>query len=163
ELKKEGQAGQNKLTQYTRYLTIGLAILQATGVIALATRGGMFGNCPDPVIPDDSVASTAMIVLTMTAGTAVMMWMGELITERGGGNRVAAVFAVWCVSVLAIISSVIFAGRGQRRIPVQYAKRMGGRGMYGGPSPSLPIKVNRAGVIPVIFASSLLYLPDLIS
>jgi preprotein translocase subunit SecY len=187
ELKKEGQAGQNKLTQYTRYLTIALAILQATGVVALASRGGMFGNCDQPVIPDDSVAGTAMIVLTMTAGTAVMMWMGELITERGVGNGMSlliflniaaripaegriildnqggAVFAVVCLMALAIIASVIFVEQGQRRIPVQYAKRMVGRRMYGGTSTYLPIKVNQAGVIPVIFASSLLYLPDLIS
>ncbi|MGH3466420.1 MAG: preprotein translocase subunit SecY [Thermocrispum sp.] len=187
ELKKEGQAGQNKLTQYTRYLTIALAILQATGVVALASRGGMFGDCPQDVIPDTSVSGTALIVLTMTAGTALMMWMGELITERGVGNGMSlliflniaaripfegeiildnnggAVFAVVCVFVLAIIASVIFVEQGQRRIPVQYAKRMVGRRMYGGTSTYLPIKVNQAGVIPVIFASSLLYLPDLIS
>ncbi|MGH3949777.1 MAG: preprotein translocase subunit SecY [Pseudonocardiaceae bacterium] len=187
ELKKEGQAGQGKLTQYTRYLTIALAILQATGVVALASRGGLFGNCPDPVIPDNTVATTAMIVLTMAAGTAVMMWFGELITERGIGNgmslliflniaaripieggnilqsRGGVVFTVVCVFALAIIASVIFVEQGQRRIPVQYAKRMIGRRMYGGTSTYLPIKVNQAGVIPVIFASSLLYLPDLVN
>ncbi|WP_216210466.1 preprotein translocase subunit SecY [Amycolatopsis aidingensis] len=187
ELKKEGQAGQGKLTQYTRYLTIGLAILQATGVVALADRGAMFQGCPESVIPDNSVYSLAIIVITMTAGTAVMMWLGELITERGVGNgmsvliflniaaRIPAeganilssqggtVFAFVCVLALAIIASVVFVEQGQRRIPVQYAKRMIGRRMYGGTSTYLPIKVNQAGVIPVIFGSSLLYLPDLIS
>ncbi|QFU93964.1 preprotein translocase subunit SecY [Amycolatopsis sp. YIM 10] len=187
ELKKEGQSGQSKLTQYTRYLTIALAILQATGVIALADRGQLFQDCDQPVIPDNSIYSLALIVVTMTAGTAVMMWLGELITERGVGNGMsvliflniaaqlpteganilernnAVVFAFVCVLGLAIIASVIFVEQGQRRIPVQYAKRMVGRRMYGGTSTYLPIKVNQAGVIPVIFGSSLLYLPDLIS
>jgi preprotein translocase subunit SecY len=187
ELKKEGQAGQNKLTQYTRYLTIALGILQATGVVALADRGTLFQGCSQQVIPDNSIWSLAIIVITMTAGTAVMMWMGELITERGVGNgmsvliflniaaRIPAegsyivsgqgglVFALVCVLGLVIIASVIFVEQGQRRIPVQYAKRMIGRRMYGGTSTYLPIKVNQAGVIPVIFASSLLYLPQLIS
>ncbi|GAA5122303.1 preprotein translocase subunit SecY [Haloechinothrix salitolerans] len=186
ELKKEGQSGQGKLTQYTRYLTIALAVLQATGVVALAARGGMFQGCDREVIPDDSIVGTALIVLTMAAGTAVMMWMGELITERGIGNgmsmliflniaaripiegkqildqRGGAVFTVVCVFAIAIIASVVFVEQGQRRIPVQYAKRMVGRRMYGGTSTYLPIKVNQAGVIPVIFASSLLYLPDLV-
>jgi len=184
ELKKEGQSGQSKMTQYTRYLTIALAILQATGVVALAQRQQLFPNCT--VIPDGSIYSLALIVITMTAGTAVMMWLGELITERGVGNgmsvliflniaaRIPAegasilsnkggvVFALVCVLGLAVIASVIFIEQGQRRIPVQYAKRMVGRRMYGGTSTYLPIKVNQAGVIPVIFASSLLYLPDLI-
>ncbi|SFB31144.1 protein translocase subunit secY/sec61 alpha [Amycolatopsis marina] len=187
ELKKEGQAGQSKLTQYTRYLTIALAILQATGVVALADRGALFQDCPQSVIPDNSVYALALIVVTMTAGTAVMMWLGELITERGVGNgmsvliflniaaRIPAeganilnnqgglVFTFVCFLALAIIASVVFVEQGQRRIPVQYAKRMIGRRMYGGTSTYLPIKVNQAGVIPVIFGSSLLYLPDLIS
>src|SRR5690606_11870322 len=158
ELKKEGQAGQNKLTQYTRYLTIALAVLQATGVIALATRGGMFANCPQDVIPDSGVGSTALTVLTMPAGAPALTGMGELITERGIGNGMSlliflniaaripiegeiilsnqggAVFAVVCVFVLAIISSVVFVEQGQRRIPVQYVKRMVGPRMYGGTS-----------------------------
>ncbi|WP_019807068.1 preprotein translocase subunit SecY [Saccharomonospora halophila] len=186
ELKKEGQAGQGKLTQYTRYLTIGLAILQATGVVALADRNQLFVGCEVPVLPDDSVYSLALTVLTMTAGTAVMMWLGELITERGVGNGMSLLiflniaaripeeganilssaggltFFFVCVLGLAIIASVVFVEQGQRRIPVQYAKRMVGRRMYGGTSTYLPIKVNQAGVIPVIFASSLLYLPDLL-
>lgn len=186
ELKKEGQSGQAKMTQYTRYLTIALAVLQATGVVAMADRGPMFASCDQPVMPDNSIYALALTVLTMTAGTAVMMWLGELITERGIGNgmslliflNIAAripsegmnilnsqgglVFFFVCILGLAIIASVIFVEQGQRRIPVQYAKRMVGRRMYGGTSTYLPIKVNQAGVIPVIFASSLLYLPNLI-
>jgi preprotein translocase subunit SecY len=193
QLKKEGQSGQNKLTQYTRYLTVGLAILQSTGIIALAVRGQLFGTCKDAagnniqVIPDQSVWSLAIIVLSMTAGTAIIMWLGELITERGVGNGMsilmfaniasripseggtiltnghALVFTVVCIFGLAIITSVVFMEQGQRRIPVQYAKRMIGRRMYGGTSTYLPLKVNQAGVIPVIFASSLLYLPQLVA
>ena len=187
QLKKEGQSGQNKLTQYTRYLTIALAILQSTGIIALAVRGQLFGNCQDPVIPDQTVFALAVIVITMTAATGVIMWLGEMITERGVGNGMsilmfaniasripsegqaimsnghALVFTVVCVFGLAIIASVVFMEQGQRRIPVQYAKRMIGRRMYGGTTTYLPLKVNQAGVIPVIFASSLLYLPNLIS
>ncbi|SHE43449.1 preprotein translocase subunit SecY [Streptoalloteichus hindustanus] len=190
QLKKEGQSGQNKLTQYTRYLTVALAVLQSTGVMALAVRGQLLRNCDTttyPIVPDSSVFNLVVIVITMTAGTAIIMWFGELITERGIGNgmsllmftSIAArlvpeggnilrtqgglVFAVVCAFGLAIIASVIFMEQGQRRIPVQYAKRMIGRRMYGGTSTYLPLKVNQSGVIPVIFASSLLYLPQLIS
>ncbi|HEU0088529.1 MAG TPA: preprotein translocase subunit SecY [Pseudonocardiaceae bacterium] len=185
ELKKEGQSGQTKLTQYTRYLTIALAILQSTGIVALAVRGQLFGDCPG-AIPDKSVFNLIVMVVVMTAGTAVIMWLGELITERGIGNgmsllifsSIAAriptegknildrngplVFFFVCLFGLAIIASVVFVEQGQRRIPVQYAKRMVGRRMYGGTSTYLPLKVNQAGVIPVIFGSSLLYLPDLV-
>ncbi len=187
QLKKEGQSGQNKLTQYTRYLTIALAVLQSTGIVALAVRGQLFADCPLPPIPDKSVFNLVVIVMVMTAGTAVVMWLGELITERGVGNGMsllifcsiasripaegknildqnnALVFFFVCLFGLAIIASVVFVEQGQRRIPVQYAKRMIGRRMYGGTSTYLPLKVNQAGVIPVIFGSSLLYLPDLIS
>ncbi|PPK69546.1 preprotein translocase subunit SecY [Actinokineospora auranticolor] len=186
QLKKEGQAGQGKLTQYTRYLTIGLAVLQATGIIAMADRGQLFGQCEEDIIPNSNVFTLTVIVITMTAGTAVIMWFGELITERGIGNGMsllmfvniaaripsegaiifdkgALVFTIVCVFGLLIIASVVFVEQGQRRIPVQYAKRMIGRRMYGGTSTYLPLKVNQAGVIPVIFASSLLYLPDLIT
>ncbi|MBA3906740.1 MAG: preprotein translocase subunit SecY [Pseudonocardiales bacterium] len=187
QLKKEGQSGQNKLTQYTRYLTIALAILQSTGIVALADRGQLFGNCSLPVIPDSTVYGLSVIVIVMTAGTAVVMWLGEQITEHGVGNGMslliftsiahripaegknildnsgALVFAGVCVFGLAIIASVVFVEQGQRRIPVQYAKRMVGRRMYGGTSTYLPLKVNQAGVIPVIFGSSLLYLPDLVA
>ncbi|MGH3883405.1 MAG: preprotein translocase subunit SecY [Pseudonocardiaceae bacterium] len=187
QLKKEGQTGQNKLTQYTRYLTIALAVLQATGIVALAVRGQLFPDCALPPIPDQSVFNLVVIVTVMTAGTAIVMWLGELITERGVGNGMsllifcsiaanipaegknildqngALVFFFVCLFGLAIIASVVFVEQGQRRIPVQYAKRMIGRRMYGGTSTYLPLKVNQAGVIPVIFGSSLLYLPDLIA
>jgi preprotein translocase subunit SecY len=186
QLKKEGQSGQNKLTQYTRYLTIALAVLQATGIVALADRGQLFTNCSLPVIPESSIFTLSVVVIVMTAGTAMVMWLGEQVTERGIGNGMslliftsiaaripgeganilqngALVFAGVCFFGLAIIASVVFVEQGQRRIPVQYAKRMVGRRMYGGTSTYLPLKVNQAGVIPVIFGSSLLYLPDLIS
>ena len=187
QLKKEGQSGQAKLTQYTRYLTIGISILQGTGFVALAERGQLFQGCSLPIIPNASVFSLAVIVIVMTAGSAIVMWLGEQLTERGIGNgmsllifasivhRIPAegkqildnagglVFAGICVFGLAIIASVVFVESGQRRLPVQYAKRMVGRRMYGGTSTYLPLKVNQAGVIPVIFGSSLLYLPQLLS
>ncbi|WP_312878446.1 preprotein translocase subunit SecY [Lentzea indica] len=188
QLKKEGQAGQGKLTQYTRYLTIGLAILQSTGLVALAVRGQLFGECDQDVIPNkDSIFTLTVLVITMTAGTSVIMWLGELITEKGIGNGMSLLiftgiaaripaegkniwdkdasrltFVLVVVAALVIIASVIYVEQAQRRIPVQYAKRMVGRRMYGGTSTYLPLKVNQAGVIPVIFASSLLYLPDLV-
>jgi preprotein translocase subunit SecY len=188
ELKKEGQAGQAKITQYTRYLTVALAVLQSTGIIALARSGRLF---PDPsirVIPDDSLPMILLLVLTMTAGTAVIMWLGELITDRGVGNGMSMlIFAsiissvpgqgvrlyqqdnglliVTAIALLAmiVITLVVYVEQAQRRIPVQYAKRMIGRRMYGGTSTYIPLKVNQAGIIPVIFASSLLYLPQLLA
>ncbi len=187
ELRKEGQSGQAKMTQYTRYLSIALAILQSTGIVALAARGQLLQGCSQPIIADESVFGLIIIVLVMTAGAALVMWFGELITERGVGNgmsllifagiasripsegkaildsRGGLTFALVCVAALAIIAGVVFVEQGQRRIPVQYAKRMVGRRMYGGSSTYLPLKVNQAGVIPVIFASSLLYLPNLIA
>ena len=187
QLKKEGQSGQNKLTQYTRYLTVALAILQSTGIVALATRGQLFTNCQAQVIPDQGLFSLSVIVITMTAGTAVMMWLGELITERGVGNGMSVLiftsiaarlpaegssmkasagwplFIVILLIGVVIITAVVFMEQAQRRIPVQYAKRMVGRRMYGGTTTYIPLKVNQAGVIPVIFASSLLYLPQLAS
>ncbi|MBM4557878.1 preprotein translocase subunit SecY [Rhodococcus hoagii] len=187
ELRKEGQSGQTKMTQYTRYLSIALAILQSTGIVALAARGQLLQGCSQPIIADESVFGLIIIVLVMTAGAALVMWFGELITERGVGNgmsllifagiasripsegkaildsRGGLTFALVCVAALAIIAGVVFVEQGQRRIPVQYAKRMVGRRMYGGSSTYLPLKVNQAGVIPVIFASSLLYLPNLIA
>ena len=191
QLKKQGQPGQAKMTQYTRYLTIGLGILQATAFVALAVNGGLLtqsSSCPNPkaVIPDTSAFTLIVLVLTMTAGTAAIMWMGELITDRGIGNGMSiliftsiaariptegqqilasgggVVFGVIIVIGLAIIAAVVFIEQGQRRLPVQYAKRMIGRKMYGGTSTYLPLKVNQAGVIPVIFATSLLYIPSLI-
>jgi preprotein translocase subunit SecY len=188
QLKKEGQAGQAKITQYTRYLTVALAVLQSTGIIALARSGNLFPQCNEEIIPDDRIARILVLVITLTAGTAVIMWLGELITDRGVGNGmsvlifvsiIAAIpgqavnlyrqdngaFIIAGVALLAliVITLVVFVEQAQRRIPVQYAKRMIGRRMYGGTSTYIPLKVNQAGIIPVIFASSLLYLPQLLS
>jgi preprotein translocase subunit SecY len=190
-LKEQGQSGQAKITQYTRYLTVALAILQSTGIVALA-RSGRLLQCTDasgqqiPLLHSDSVFRITVMVIAMTAGTAVIMWFGELITDRGIGNgmslliftSIAARFPsqgsaiyqekglttfiiVLMIGVL-IILGIVFMEQGQRRIPVQYAKRMIGRRMYGGTSTYIPLKVNQAGVIPVIFSSSLLYLPQLL-
>ena len=188
QLKKQGQPGQAKMTQYTRYLTIGLGILQSTAFVALAINGQLFTNCANSadVIPNRDPFTLIVLVLTMTAGTSAIMWMGELITDRGIGNgmsiliftsiaaRIPAegqnilatnngvVFTGVLLIGFAIIAAVVFVEQGQRRLPVQYAKRMIGRKMYGGTSTYLPLKVNQAGVIPVIFATSLLYIPSLI-
>jgi preprotein translocase subunit SecY len=186
-LKNEGQSGQATLTQYTRYLTIGLAILQSTGLIAVArTPGRLISGCSLPIIPDASWQRVLTMIVVMTAGTSVIMWLGELITDRGVGNgmsiliftSIAAGFPgqLWAIKVskglpvflfvllmgFAVVAAVVFVEQAQRRIPVQYAKRMVGRQAYGGTSTYIPIKVNQAGVIPVIFASSLLYIPSLI-
>ncbi|OBG81140.1 preprotein translocase subunit SecY [Mycobacterium sp. NS-7484] len=187
QLRKEGQAGQAKMTQYTRYLAIALAILQGTSIVALAANGGLMQGCSLDVIQDSSIFGLIVIVLVMTAGAALVMWMGELVTERGIGNgmsllifagiaaripaegqmilesRGGLVFALVCGAALLILAGVTFVEQGQRRIPVQYAKRMVGRKMYGGTSTYLPLKVNQAGVIPVIFASSLIYIPMLVT
>ena len=187
ELRKEGQAGQAKMTQYTRYLAVALAVLQSTGIVALAARGQLLQGCSEPILADDSIFGMVVIVLVMTAGAAVVMWFGELITERGVGNGMSLLifagiasrlpsegrmileasgglaFTLVCVAALVLITGVVFIEQGQRRIPVQYAKRMVGRRMYGGSSTYLPLKVNQAGVIPVIFASSLIYMPVLIT
>jgi preprotein translocase subunit SecY len=195
QLRKEGQSGQAKITQYTRYLTLGLAVLQSSAFVALARSGQLFaGNCPqtDPrytIIPEGHGIPTwltlSVLIITMTAGTGVVMWLGELITDRGVGNGMSVLIFTsisarlpgegWTIKqqsgvgkfllvialVLVIICAVVFIEQAQRRIPVQYAKRMIGRRMYGGTSTYIPLKVNQAGVVPVIFASSLLYLPQL--
>ncbi len=182
-LKKEGQAGQAKITQYTRYLTLGLAVLQATGIVALARNKALLQGCDLDLLHDNSTSTFLVMVVTMTAGTAVIMWLGELITDRGIGNgmsiliftQVVATFpaSLWSVQTskgwvvfgivmvigLILVAAVIFIEQAQRRIPVQYARRMVGRKMFGGNSTYIPLKVNQAGIIPVIFASSLLYLP----
>ena len=186
-LKKEGQAGNAKLTQYTRYLTIGLAILQSSGLVAVArTPGRLFSGCSAEIIPDTSWSRILTMVVVMTAGTSVIMWLGELITDRGVGNgmsiliftSIAASFPgqLWSIRLqkglfvfllvmavgVLIVAAVVFVEQAQRRIPVQYAKRQVGSRSYGGASTYIPIKVNQAGVIPVIFASSLLYIPSLV-
>jgi len=186
-LKKEGQSGSAKLTQYTRYLTIGLAILQSSGLVAVArTPGRLFSGCSAEIIPDTSWSRILTMVVVMTAGTSVIMWLGELITDRGVGNgmsiliftSIAASFPgqLWSIRLqkglfvflivmavgVLIVAAVVFVEQAQRRIPVQYAKRQVGSRSYGGASTYIPIKVNQAGVIPVIFASSLLYIPSLV-
>ena len=186
-LKAEGQSGTAKLTQYTRYLTVGLSILQSTGLVAVArTPGRLFSGCSFPIIPDTTWPRIMTMVFVMTAGTAVIMWLGELITDRGVGNgmsiliftSIAAQFPtqLWSIKLqkglfaflfvtgvgILVVAAVVFVEQAQRRIPVQYAKRQVGRQSYGGTSTYIPIKVNQAGVIPVIFAASLLYIPSLI-
>jgi preprotein translocase subunit SecY len=187
-LKKEGPSGQAKITQYTRYLTLGLAVLQSTALISIAREPGRFiVGCNENIIPNQSLFIIIMMVLVMTAGTGLVMWIAELITDRGVGNgmslliftsiiagfpgqiwqiyKTKSLFVTLVVVVvgIAIITGIIFVEQAQRRIPVQYAKRMVGRRMYGGTSTYLPMKLNMAGVIPVIFASSLLYLPVLLT
>ena len=187
-LYKEGQAGQAKLTQYTRYLTIALGVLQSTTLIAVARQGALFGaSCVLPILTDSSAVGIALMVITMTAGTGMIMWLAELITEHGIGNgmsllifsSIASRFPSSLLSIaeskspetlilviavgVVIVGLVILVEQSQRRVPVQYAKRMVGRRSYGGQSTYIPIKVNMAGVVPVIFASSLLYLPSLIA
>ena len=187
-LYKEGQAGQAKLTQYTRYLTIALAILQSVTIITTARAGFLFQGCPFPILNDNSVITILLMVITMTAGTALIMWLGELVTERGIGNgmsiliftSIASGFPTGMLNVLAgangirnfiivllmlilVMAAVVFVEQSTRRVPVQYAKRVVGRKMYGGTSTYIPIKINMAGVIPVIFASSLLATPTLVA
>jgi preprotein translocase subunit SecY len=192
QLRKEGQSGQAKITQYTRYLTLGLAILQSSAFVALARSGQLFNNKCDqaqyPIVPQTAIPmwlTVSVLVLTMTAGTGVIMWLGEMITDRGVGNGMSVliftsiaarlpaegwsvkegkgwwVFSFIIALGIIVITAVVFIEQAQRRVPVQYAKRMVGRRMYGGTSTYIPLKVNQAGVIPVIFASSLLYLPQL--
>ena len=184
-LRKEGQTGQARITQYTRYLTVGLAILQSTGIIALARAHELIPGCTANLIPNPSITTITTMVIVMTSGTAVIMWLGELITDKGVGNGMSVMiftqiiavvpgqlqlvyenkgtfeFALVILMGVAVIAFVALMEQAQRRIPIQYAKRMIGRRMYGGTSTYIPIKINQAGVIPVIFASSLLYIPQL--
>ncbi|WP_309081110.1 preprotein translocase subunit SecY [Zhihengliuella sp.] len=186
ELHKEGSAGQSKLTQYTRYLTIALGLLQATTLVSLARSGLLFSGCQFPVVPNDHLLVVLLMILTLTAGTVVIMWMGEMITERGIGNGMSmlifvsiaagfpssmgaiasaqgwGVFTMVIAIGLLVIAGIVFVEQSQRRVPVQYAKRMVGRRTVGGSSTYIPIKVNMAGVIPVIFASSILALPGML-
>jgi preprotein translocase subunit SecY len=191
EWRQEGQVGQKKITQWTRYLTIGLAILQSTGFAFALHNGnsalGFSGFEGRDLIPDWSLGVALMIILTWTAGTALVMWLAELITQRGIGNGMSilifasvvsrlpaqggalwaegsrAQFVVILLIGLAMIVGIVFVESGQRRIPVQFAKRVVGRRMYGGQSTYIPLKVNQSGVIPVIFASSILAFPALIA
>jgi preprotein translocase subunit SecY len=184
-LRKEGEAGQKKIQQYTRYVTVGLALLQSASIITLAKNQQILQGVN--IFPDQSPPEFLLALLTLTAGTALIMWMGELITQRGIGNGMSVlifasivsqlpsqgaaiyeskgtwVFAGLLLLGLLITVAVIFVEQAQRRITVQYAKRMVGRRMYGGSSTYIPLKVNQAGVIPIIFASSLMYLPVLLA
>ena len=190
-LYQEGQAGQAKLTQYTRYLTIALALLQSTTLVTVARSGQLFGSggpasCSQ-LLTNDAWWAQLLMILTMTAGTGLIMWMAELMTEKGIGNgmsilifiSIAATFpsAMWAIEQakgfdvfllvllvgIVIMILIVFVEQSVRRVPVQYAKRMIGRRTYGGTNTYIPIKVNMAGVIPVIFSSSLLYIPALIA
>jgi len=193
-LQDEGESGRKTITQWTRYLTVVLALLQSTGITYLFSRGSLTGGILLIAPEDYTTARVALIVLTMTAGTAFIMWIGELITQRGVGNGMSLVifvsivsqlpssfaliyagtitagrpgavliFLVFIVMFLAMIAGIIYVEQGQRRIPIQFAKRVRGRKVMGGQSTYIPLKVNTAGVIPVIFATSMMYFPVLIA
>lgn len=191
-LHKEGQSGEAKLTQYTRYLTIGLAVLQSTTILVTARSGALFNYQCSQVVPDGSVWNLVVMVLIMTGGTGLTMWMAELVTDKGLGQGMSILifmsicsgflpqlweigwgtngtdgnwgkFAAVVGTLLVIMILVIYVELAQRRIPVQYTRRMIGRKMYGGSSTYLPLKINMSGVIPPIFASSILAVPTLIA
>ena len=195
-LQDEGESGRKVITQWTRYLTVVLALLQSTGLTFLFHNGGgaAAGNTGGltnglDLIPDYTTGRVILIVMTFTAGTAFVMWLGELITQRGIGNgmsliifvniisQIPAQFAIiredpnssplrfWTIMAmfLALVVGIIFIDQGQRRIPISFSKRVRGRRVLGGQSTYIPLKVNTAGVIPVIFASSVLFFPALIS
>jgi preprotein translocase subunit SecY len=180
---KEGPAGQKKMNQYTRYFTGGLALIESIGFVFLFDKGDGSAGSRSAFTGGLTFTKGFLVVLTLTVGAIMVMWLGELITQRGIGNGISLMIfasivsrlpgglvnmfrtmhpALWVVMALiavAVIVFVIFVTQGQRRIPVQYAKRVVGRKVYGGQSTYLPLRVNMAGVIPVIFASSLLLLP----
>ena len=181
KLSKEGEVGQARITQYTRYLTVGLAFAQAIGYVFLFKS--FEASAGEPVIKNFNAGTLFLIVIVLTAGCVVVMWMGELITQRGIGNGISLMIFASIVSrfpqgiqawwtnpdqvfkvmmpflALAVVAAVVFIQEGQRRIPVQYAKRVIGRRMTGGGQTYLPLRVNMAGVIPVIFAASLMAFP----
>jgi len=183
KLSKEGEVGQQRITQYTRYLTVGLAFAQSIGYVFLFKSNDSGGA---PIIPQFDVPHVFLIILSLTAGTILLMWMGELITQRGIGNGISLMIFASIVSglpkgieawytnsdqvfkvmmpfiALAVIASIVFIQEGQRRIPVQYAKRVIGRRMSAGGQTYLPLRVNMAGVIPVIFAASIMAFPPTI-
>jgi len=191
-LQDEGDRGRKVITQWTRYLTVVLALLQSTALTALfASAGGAAQlGLSQPLISDSSAGKAALIVLTMTAGTAFIMWLGELITQRGIGNGMSLIIFASIISQLpasfsliyqqtvgasqpllfvlmififvAMIVAILYVEQGQRRIPIQFAKRVRGRRVLGGQATYIPLKVNSAGVIPVIFATSVLFFPALI-
>jgi preprotein translocase subunit SecY len=184
-LQDQGEAGVKTINQYTRYLTVVLALLQSTGLVFLFHSGTATNGIDIFPAGTFTPANVGLIILTLTAGTATVMWLGELITQRGVGNGMSILIFISVISVmpaegnailqtstgkfvvaliigLGVIVAVVFMDQGQRRIPIQYAKRVVGRRMMGGTSTYLPLKVNQAGVIPIIFASSVLYFPVLL-
>ena len=191
EWQKQGAVGQRKITQWTRYLTIAIATLQSTGLVFLfstgSAGGGLTSGTDIVVFNDTAVGRVLLAVLTMVAGTALLMWFGELITQRGIGNGMSLIIfasvvasfpsqgglvkaergwdavVILLILLVALVFAIVFVELGQRRIPVQFAKRVVGRKMYGGQSTYIPLKVNQSGVIPIIFASSVLYLPLLVA
>ncbi len=183
-LQDEGETGRKVITQWTRYLTVAIALIQSTSFTFLFHQGQFFGV---DLVPDYTLRNVLTIILTMTAGTAMIMWLGELITQRGIGNGMSLIIFVSIVSqlpsqfgilwtnsqtyqfvtvsvvMLALTIGIIFMDQGQRRIPIQFSRRVRGRKVLGGQSTYIPLKVNMAGVIPVIFATSIMYFPVLIS
>ncbi len=187
-LSKEGEAGRRKITQYTRYGTVVISIIQGFFIAYGLEKGGGIGTGAAPIVMDPGWSFRIMTVITLTSGTSFIMWLGEQISERGIGNGISLIIFAGIVArmpsalgqfavqiqtgemgliqalfilgtMIGVVALIIFVERGQRRIPVQYAKRVVGRKMYGGKATHLPLKVNTAGVIPPIFASSLLMLP----
>ena len=188
---QQGAVGQRKITQWTRYMTVAIALIQSTSFAFLfhnpsnsVTNPGGTGI---DLLPNFTPGTVSLVVLTLTAGTSLLMWMGELITQRGIGNGMSLlIFAsvvasfpfqglavyeengtvalvVFLLMILVLVAAIVFVEQGQRRIPVSFAKRVVGRKMYGGQNTYIPLKVNQSGVIPIIFASSVLYLPQLLA
>jgi len=184
ELSKQGNEGRKKIAQYTRYGTIVLAVIQAVGITMYIRRFG--------AVPNATAFDVALIIVSLTAGTAFLMWLGEQITDKGIGNGISIIIftsiisrfpsdmyntyellqagtisilnvLIFAVLAIIIIAGIIFVQQGERRIPVQYSKRIVGRRVYGGRSTHIPMKINQAGVIPVIFASSVLLFPGIIA
>ncbi len=184
-LQDEGESGRKVITQWTRYVTVALALIQSTGFTFLFHSGQFTGGVD--LIPDYTLRNVLTIVITMTAGTAIIMWLGELITQRGVGNGMSLIIFVSIVSQLpsqlgilqansssfqfgavillmtVLTVGIIFIDQGQRRIPISFSRRVRGRKVLGGQSTYIPLKVNMAGVIPVIFATSIMYFPVLAS
>jgi preprotein translocase subunit SecY len=193
EWQQMGAVGQRKITQWTRYLAVAIALLQSTGLAFLFHNGGggLLGGGGNStgldVLPNFTPFRVIIVVLTLTAGTALLMWLGELISQRGIGNGMSllifasvvssfpgagarlnaekgsAFLALLLILAIVLLVGIVFIEQGQRRVPVQFAKRVVGRRMYGGQNTYIPLKVNQSGVIPIIFASSVLYLPILLT
>lgn len=194
ELQQQGAVGQRKITQYTRYLAIAIALLQGTGLTFIfgQGRGSAFFGAAQSVpnvqlLPDGMWPRGYLVIVTLVAGTALIMWLGELISQRGIGNGMSMiifasvvsdlpysyysilqskkwfVFAILVLLSVGIVIAVVRIELAQRRIPVQFAKRVVGRRMYGGQNTYIPLKVNQSGIVPIIFASSVLLLPVLLS